>query len=54
MIPCCLAARKLANAGVVVWPPLVTTVRTAQAKKYMEIHSPGIEPSVITVGAVNT
>jgi len=53
--PICLAARKLVDAGVVVVAAAGNNGKNGAGQKiYGEIHSPGIEPSVITVGAVNT
>ena len=53
--PVCLAARKLANAGVVVVAAAGNNGKNSAGQKvYGQIHSPGNEPSVITVGAVNT
>ncbi|MCM3871703.1 MAG: S8 family serine peptidase, partial [Pyrinomonadaceae bacterium] len=53
--PVCLAARRLANAGVVVVAAAGNNGKNSAGQKiYGQIHSPGNEPSVITVGAVNT
>ncbi|MFN0124281.1 MAG: S8 family serine peptidase [Blastocatellia bacterium] len=54
--PLCLAARRAHNAGIVVVAAAGNdgkALLTGQ-KLYGGIHSPGIEPSVITVGASNT
>ena len=53
--PLCLAARRAFNAGIVVVASAGNTGKDANGNKvYGAIGSPGIEPSVITVGAVNT
>jgi len=53
--PICKAARKLVNAGVVVVAAAGNNGRNENNQKvYGQIHSPGIEPSVITIGASNT
>jgi len=53
--PLCRAARKLVDAGVVVIAAAGNNgVDADGGKVYGQIHSPGIEPSVITVGAANT
>jgi subtilisin family serine protease len=53
--PICLAARKLVDAGVVVVAAAGNNGKNGAGQKiYGQIHSPGIEPSVLTVGAVNT
>ncbi len=53
--PVCRAARALVNAGIVVVAAAGNNGRKADGTKiYGQIHSPGNEPSVITVGAVNT
>ena len=53
--PLCMAVRKLVNAGVVVVAAAGNNGKdTSGAKLYGAIHSPGIEPSAITVGATNT
>ncbi len=53
--PLCLAARRAFNAGIVVVASAGNSGKDAVGNKvYGGIGSPGIEPSVITVGAVNT
>jgi serine protease AprX len=52
--PLCLAVRGLVNAGVVVAAAGNEGKDGAGNKIYGQIHSPGNEPSVITVGAANT
>jgi serine protease AprX len=53
--PLCKAARKLVNAGIVVVAAAGNNGKDSQNNKvYGLIHSPGDEPSVITVGASNT
>jgi len=53
--PLCKAARRLVDAGIVVVAAAGNEGRDdAGGKVYGRIHSPGIEPSVITVGAANT
>src|SRR5947209_5492600 len=53
--PLCIAARNLVNAGIVVVAAAGNQGKNGSGQKvYGMIHSPGIEPSVITVGAVNT
>jgi subtilisin family serine protease len=53
--PLCKAARKLVDAGIVVVAAAGNNGKDAQGNKvYGLIHSPGDEPSVITVGASNT
>ncbi|HEV2904598.1 MAG TPA: S8 family peptidase, partial [Pyrinomonadaceae bacterium] len=53
--PLCRAVRKLVNAGIVVVASAGNDGKNAtNAKLYGRIHSPGNEPSAITVGAVNT
>ncbi len=53
--PLCQAARKLVDAGVVVVTAAGNEGKDAAGRKvYGRVHSPGIEPSVITVGAANT
>ena len=53
--PLCLAARRAFNAGIVVVASAGNNGKDAIGnKQYGTIGSPGIEPSVITVGAVNT
>ena len=53
--PLCLAARRAVNAGIVVVAAAGNDGKAANGSKiYGSIHSPGIDPSVITVGAANT
>src|SRR5207245_205698 len=53
--PVCRAARALVDAGVVVVAAAGNNGKDANGNKiYGQIHSPGNEPSVITVGAANT
>ena len=53
--PVCRAVRKLVDAGVVVAAAAGNNGKNASGKKvYGQIHSPGNEPSAITVGAANT
>lgn len=53
--PLCLAARRAVNAGIVVVASAGNWGKDLSGNKmYGGINSPGIEPSVITVGAVNT
>ncbi|MFN0121576.1 MAG: S8 family serine peptidase [Blastocatellia bacterium] len=53
--PLCLAARRAVNAGIVVVAAAGNEGKNLLGSKvYGGIHSPGIEPSVITVGASNT
>src|SRR5207302_1593467 len=53
--PVCRAARALVDAGVVVVAAAGNNGKDANGNKiYGQIHSPGNEPSVITVGASNT
>jgi subtilisin family serine protease len=53
--PVCLAVRKLVDAGIVVVAAAGNNGKDDQGRKiYGAIHSPGIEPSAITVGASNT
>ncbi|HEX8557433.1 MAG TPA: S8 family serine peptidase [Pyrinomonadaceae bacterium] len=53
--PLCLAVRSLVNSGVVVVAAAGNEGRDSSGNKvYGQIHSPGIDPSVITVGAANT
>ncbi len=48
----------VAVAATLSWPGAATAVaqtpRGGKVKVYGQIHSPGIDPSVITVGASNT
>jgi subtilisin family serine protease len=53
--PLCLAVRRAVDAGLVVCVAAGNNGKDAQGNKiYGQIHSPGIEPSAITVGAANT
>ena len=53
--PVCRAARKLTDAGVVVVAAAGNDGKNLFGQKvYGTIHSPGIDPTVITVGATNT
>ena len=53
--PVCQAVRKLVNAGMVVTAAAGNNGKNSLGNKvYGHIHSPGIEPSAITVGAANT
>lgn len=53
--PLCVAARRAYNAGIVVVASAGNFGKDLYGKKiYGGINSPGIEPSVITVGATNT
>ena len=53
--PFCLAARRAVNAGIVVVASAGNYGKNSNGgKMYGAINSPGIEPSVITVGAANT
>lgn len=53
--PLCLAARRAYNAGIVVVAAAGNDGKDANGRKiYGGIHSPGIDPCVITVGAANT
>ncbi|HZI48084.1 MAG TPA: S8 family serine peptidase, partial [Pyrinomonadaceae bacterium] len=53
--PICRAARALVDAGVVVVAAAGNNGKDANGRKiYGAIHSPGNEPSVITVGAANS
>jgi serine protease AprX len=53
--PVCRAVRALVNAGVVVVAAAGNDGKDSQGRKiYGEIHSPGDEPSALTVGASNT
>src|SRR6185436_15895017 len=53
--PLCVAARRLVNAGIVVVAAAGNNGKNGQdVKEYGHIHSPGNEPSVLTVGAVDT
>jgi serine protease AprX len=53
--PLCKSVRKLVDAGIVVVAAAGNEGKDGNgAKIYGQIHSPGNEPSAITVGAVNT
>ncbi|MFN0121905.1 MAG: S8 family serine peptidase [Blastocatellia bacterium] len=53
--PLCVAARAAVNAGIVVVAAAGNDGKSSTgAKIYGGIHSPGNDPSVITVGAANT
>ncbi|HEX8183383.1 MAG TPA: S8 family serine peptidase, partial [Blastocatellia bacterium] len=53
--PLCRAVRRLSDAGVVVVAAAGNNGKDSAGQKiYGAIHSPGNEPSAITVGAVNT
>ncbi|HMF55691.1 MAG TPA: S8 family peptidase, partial [Pyrinomonadaceae bacterium] len=53
--PVCQAVRRLVDAGVVVIAAAGNNGRDSSGNKiYGQIHSPGDEPSAITVGASNT
>src|SRR4029079_2718055 len=53
--PVCRAVRRLVDAGVVVFAAAVNNGKDSNGNKlYGHIHSPGNEPSAITVGAANT
>src|ERR1044071_1262794 len=53
--PVCRAARRLVDVGVVVFAAAGNNGKDSEGNKlYGHIHSPGNEPSVITVGAANT
>jgi len=53
--PLCLAARRAYNAGIVVVAAAGNNGKDRNGRKlYGGISSPGIDPSVITVGATNT
>ncbi|MEP6903135.1 MAG: S8 family peptidase [Actinomycetota bacterium] len=53
--PLCKAARRAYNAGILVVASAGNNGKDASGNKlYGYINSPGIEPSVMTVGAVNT
>ena len=53
--PLCRAVRKLTAAGIVVVAAAGNNGKTASGQKiYGAIHSPGNDPTVITVGAANT
>src|SRR5580765_7808059 len=53
--PVCRAVRKLVDAGIVVVAAVGNNgINNGGKKIYGQVHSPGIEPSAITVGASNT
>ena len=53
--PVCRAVRRLVDAGVVVFAAAGNNGKDSDGNKlYGHIHSPGNEPSAITVGASNT
>jgi serine protease AprX len=53
--PLCQAVRAVADSGIVVIAAAGNNGKTANGQKiYGQIHSPGNEPSVITVGASNS
>jgi serine protease AprX len=53
--PLCQAVRRAFNAGIVVCVAAGNSGKDAAGRKvYGSIHTPGIEPSAITVGATNT
>jgi len=53
--PICNAVRSLVDAGVVVVAAAGNNGKnSADEKVYGQVHSPGIEPAAITVGATNT
>lgn len=53
--PLCVAVRKLTSAGIVVVAAAGNNGKDANGQKlYGAIHSPGNDPTVITVGATNT
>ncbi|MET0625721.1 MAG: S8 family serine peptidase, partial [Pyrinomonadaceae bacterium] len=53
--PACAAVRRLVDAGVVVVAAAGNNGRDSLGNKiYGQIHSPGVEPSAVTVGASNT
>src|ERR1044072_1896713 len=53
--PLCKAVRKLVDAGVVVVAAAGNNGKDSSTRKlYGQIHSPGDEPSALTVGAANT
>jgi subtilisin family serine protease len=53
--PVCLAVRRLVDSGIVVLAAAGNNGKNSSGGKlYGQIHSPGNEPSAITVGAVNT
>jgi serine protease AprX len=53
--PTCKAVRRLVNAGIVVVAAAGNNGQNSSGQKiYGQIHSPGIEPSALTVGASNS
>src|SRR5215813_14616207 len=53
--PICLSVRRLVDSGIVVVAAAGNNGKDVEGNKvYGQIHSPGIEPSAITVGASNT
>jgi serine protease AprX len=53
--PLCLAARRAFNAGIVVVASAGNAGKNANGSKvYGSVNSPGIEPTVLTVGAVDS
>src|SRR6185369_727009 len=53
--PVCRAVRRLVDVGVVVFAAAGNNGKDADGnKQYGHIHSPGNEPSAITIGATNT
>ena len=53
--PICRAVRRLVDAGVVVFAAAGNNGKDSNGNKiYGHIHSPGNEPSAITIGAANT
>src|SRR5712691_12057318 len=53
--PVCRAVRRLVDAGIIVVAAAGNNGKNATGQKvYGQIHSPGNEPSAITVGAANT
>jgi subtilisin family serine protease len=53
--PLCVAVRKLVDRGMVVIAAAGNNGKNSAGQKvYGQVHAPGIEPSVITVGAVDT
>jgi serine protease AprX len=53
--PLCAAVRRLSDAGVVVVAAAGNSGRDSLGNRiYGQVHSPGVEPSAITVGASNT
>ena len=53
--PVCRAVRRLVDAGVVVVAAVGNNgINSSGQKIYGQVHSPGNEPSAITVGAANT